>query len=267
MAIETFIIDKLINGPLSTTTIVSQTMRAKCVTKEAVYKALRGLLKKEIVVKGGKRISLSNQWVIDMAEKWRQAEAQYIGKANIKLLGDRNSVVYTCKTIDQLDSLWNHTILEICYLLQSETTLLFYSPHYWFPLIRGNSEHSLIHTLTARGHTWLQLAGYKEPMDLNLRKSFPLKEIEYHAEHISEKQYINVFGDYVLEISLDKKAADHIHRWYRNNDKLSEEALHNLEKVLTIKGTYKLKVSKNPKKAEKLRKLFAKYFLIKKSVK
>lgn len=261
--IDSYIIDLLTRGPVPTANIVATVIKNKKVTKEAVYKALRILLKQEIIVKGGKSLSLSNQWVINMAEKWRSAEERYVGKANIKMLGEKSSVIYTCKTIDQLDSLWNHTILDISYTLKPEMTLLLYSPHYWFPLIRGGSEHNIIHTITKRGHRWLQLAGHTEPMDRNWRKYFPLKEIEYHAENIQEKSYFNVLGDYILEITLDKKAVDYIHRWYKTNTTISDSVIHELEKVLSIKGTYKLKISKNPAKAQKLRKLFGKYFLIK----
>jgi hypothetical protein len=261
--IESQIINMLTKGPLSTIYIVGSIMSAKKVTKEAVYKALRGLLKKEQIVKSGKQVSLSNQWVIKMANTWKQAEARYIGKSHIQMLGDKSSVVYTCKTIDQLDSLWNHAILDISYTLKPKTTLLFFSPHYWFPLIRASSEQSLIRTLTSRGHTWLQLNGYTEHLDKNLRKYFPLKEIEYHADNIKEENYINIFEDYILEITLDKKASRYIAEWYENNSTCDKENIEALEQVLKIKGVYKLKISKNKNKLTKFRKLFKKYFVIK----
>jgi hypothetical protein len=261
--IESYIVNLLIKGPTPIPVIVRSAIKEKSVTKEAVYKALRLLLRKEISVKRGKIISLSNQWVIDMAEKWRDAESRYVGKSYAQLLGDKSSVVYTCKTIDQLDSLWNHVILDISYTLKPKTTMLFYSPHYWFPMIRSTSEHSLIHTLTKRGHTWLQLSGYTKPLDVHLKKYFPLKGVEYYTKDINEKNYINVFEQYFVEVTLDKKATDYINKWYSKYTTFTTESVAELEKVLKIKGSYKLKISKNQKKVEKFRKLFSKYFLIK----
>ncbi len=261
--IESYIIDILIKSPLPRLSIVRKAMKQKSVTKEAVYKSLRLLLMREVVVKSGKNISLSNQWIINMAKKWQEAEARYIGKTNIMMLGEKSSVVYTCKTIDQIDSLWNHAILDISYTLHSKTTLLLYAPHYWFPLIRGNSEHSLIKTLSSRGHRWLQLAGGENPIDKNLIKYDSLKGLEYYASKLKENKYLNILGDYIIEVTLDKKASAFIDAWYKTHEKINEDAISALQKVLAIKGTYKIKIYKNQNKATFYKKMFSKYFLIK----
>lgn len=261
--IESQIIDMLIKGPLSPVFVVRSIIKEKGVTKEAVYKSLRQLLQKEHVVKSGQKISLSNQWVIKMADKWKQAEMKYIGKSNIQMLGDKSSVVYTCKTIDQLDSLWNHAILDILYTLNPKTTLLLYSPHYWFPCLRNTSEYTLMHTIKNRGHRWLQLAGFTKMLDKDLKKYFPLDEIEYHPANVNEKTYINVLGEYFIEVTLDKKANNYINKWYDKYSVFSNESITELEKVLKIKGVYKLKISKNKNKISKFKKIFNKYYLIK----
>ena len=262
--IESFIIELLLKGPLPSTGIVRKTTLEKGVTKEAVYKALRQILEKEIIVKRGKIISLSNQWIVDSVEKWRGAESRYIGKAPTHLLSEKSSVVYTCKTLDQLDALWNHNIIELSYTLEPKGYMLLYAPHYWFPIIRNTSEHNLLRTLKSRGYELLQLGGHTTPIDKNITKYFPLKELNYYPATVAEKKYVNIIGKYVIEVSLDKKTLKYINDWYEKHTILTEENQYELSQVLKIKGVYKLKISKDPAKVALFTKLFSKYFVIKK---
>lgn len=261
--VHSYITDALAEGSLPSKKLVENAKKKLGVTKEAVYKALRQMITEEIVVKRGKTVSLSNQWVIDMAEKWKKVEARYSGKTGGYLPAEKNSVVYTCKTLDQLDTLWNHNIYEIVATLPKGSYLLAGVPHYWFPAIRSGSEHSLVKNIKARGYHWLQLASSKKKLDIELRKYFPYKEIEYHATELPDKGYFNVFGDYVVEVTLDSKTASYINRWYDTHTKFDAESISELEKVLKIKGVFKLKISRNKSKAERYQKLFKKYFVMK----
>lgn len=263
MTAEDTIIDLLSENPLQTHELVSRVVRKNTVTKEAVYKSLRKLLKEEVIVKRGRVTSLSNQWVIDMAEKWRQAEAKYVGKPEGLRLAEKTSVVYTTKTIDELDTLWNHNIYQLVSLLPSGSHLYSSVPHYWFPSIRSKSEQRLMQTLKARGYVWHQMASNAKKLDRELKKYFPCEDIEYYAADIAEKNYINVFGEYVLEVTLDKKAAQYIEEWYETHSSFNDASICELEKVLAIRGVYKLKIAKNKTKAARYRKIFSPYFLVK----
>jgi hypothetical protein len=231
------------------------------VTKEAVYKTLRNLIAREICVKRGKTISLSNQWVVDMSKKWRTVEARYIDKAKKPLLADKNSIVYTCKTLDQLDTLWNHYIIDLATILPVETPLLFYTPHYWFPAIRSSAEEQVTRAITSRGYRWMQLAGNTTTLDVELQKYFPQKEIEYHSARVNDKKNATILGDYIIEVTFDKKASEYIDEWYEKNSMFTKESIAELEKALKIKGIYKLKILRSKSKALYFRKLFAKYFV------
>lgn len=261
--VHNYVTDTLAEGSLPSTKLVEHAMQKLGVTKEAVYKALRQMIAEEIVVKRGKTVSLSNQWVIEMAEKWRKVETRYNGKPGAFLPAEKNSVVYTCKTLDQLDTLWNHNIYEIVATLPKGSYLLSGVPHYWFPAIRAGSEHRLMKNMKARGYHWLQLASSKKKLDLEFRKYFTYKEIEYHATELPDKSYYNAFGDYIVEVTLDSKAASYINRWYDTHTKFDPESISKLEEVLKIKGVYKLKISRNKSKSERYQKLFKKYFVMK----
>lgn len=262
-SVHEYIIDTLTQGSLPSTKVVEGAIKKLSVTKEAVYKALRHMITEEIVVKRGKTVSLSNQWVITMAEKWNRVAVRYSGKPASYLPAEKNSIVYTCKTLDQLDTLWNHNIYELITALPAGSCILSGVPHYWFPAIREKSEHTLMKNMKKRGFHWLQLISNAKKLDVEFLRYFPYKEIEYHATDIADKNYFNVFGEYVVEVTLEKKASDYISRWYSTHAKYDAESITELEKVLRIKGVYKLKISRNKAKADRYRKLFKKYFLIK----
>ncbi len=258
-----YIINLLGSGSIPTKALVARTMKAQSVTKEAVYKALRQMLAEEIVVKRGKSFSLSNQWVIKMSEKWRTIENRYLGKTTHTLLERHGCAVYTVKTLDQLDALWNHYIFDFVSLLPIDTPLFFYTPHYWFPAIRSTTEEEVTHSVTSKGYHWMQLAGKTTKLDVGLEKYFPQKEIEYFAANVKELHNVTVLGDYIIDVAFDKKVRTFIDAWYEKNTVFTPETISELNKALKIPGTHKLKISKNKKRAGEYRKLFAKYFVFK----
>lgn len=261
--VSDYIIDLLAQGAVPTKALVVRAMKKKAVTKEAVYKALRHMLREEVVVKRGKSFSLSNQWILKMSEKWRSVENRYLGKTTNTLLERQGSAVYTVKTLDQLDALWNHYIFDFVSLLPVTTPLFFYTPHYWFPAIRSATEEEVTHTVTSRGYHWMQLAGKTKILDVTLEKYFPQKEIDYFAASVKEPHNVTVLGDYIIDVAFDKKVRDFIDAWYEKNTTFTPETISELQKALKIPGIHKLKISKNKKRATEYRKLFSKYFVFK----
>jgi hypothetical protein len=74
--------------------------------------------------------------------------------------------------------------------------------------------------------------------------------------------YVNVIGDFVIEVWLDKKVCKEIDDYYTKTQNLGEIERQKLEHILSQKGKNKFVVSRNKRKAEAFRSKFKKYFFL-----
>ncbi len=76
--------------------------------------------------------------------------------------------------------------------------------------------------------------------------------------------YLNIFGDFIIEAQLDADITNQIDRFYKETLSFDETAKSKLQKIVEGKGKNKLTISRNKRKADKLRAIFKRYFLFKK---
>ncbi len=74
--------------------------------------------------------------------------------------------------------------------------------------------------------------------------------------------HVNVFGDFIFDIWLDENLMREIEKLYKKETKLDVKTLKKIQTIANKKGKNKLVLSRNKKRAEKLRKKIKKYFYI-----
>ena len=74
--------------------------------------------------------------------------------------------------------------------------------------------------------------------------------------------YLNIFGDFLIEVWLDKEIADEVESLYRTATSFDEAAKEKIQKILARQGRMRLVISRNHKKATKLKRILAKDFAI-----
>lgn len=239
-------------------------------TKQALYSALRKLTSAEIVVMHNMRISLSSIWITKMAEFFTLAKHFYTktvttdeGFLNLE---DGDRVTYSFKNPNITDIFWGHAVDILCEITPLSEPYYIYDPHEWFMLAR-ETEAPLLKKIAMTDRQVLILVGGSTFLDKYIIKQFEGTAVQYHPtnELLFDKRnyYVNIFDDFIIEAYLDETTAKKIDDFYTTTTVWDHEQEVSLKKIIADEGKNKLVISRNRKKAEKLKKVFKKYFYIK----
>jgi len=272
-SIENLIFSALQKGPLGTIELIEEIKKQRTGTsKQAVYQELKKLKKKEVIIIYNKKVSLSHVWVSKMAEFFDLARYRYVKTTNpgddFLMLADGDKISYKFKSFEITDMFWGHLFFVLADVVPTENPFFIYNLHEWFFLARYESERNVYDSILKTGRQILLLNGAKDPLDAHVVKEFDGKKSQYYManEIIFEKQnyYVTTIGDFIIEAWLDAKVSQEIDDLYKTTKVFNEDIKDKLIEIVKKPGKNKLVISRNTRKAEKLKKLFAKYFFIKK---
>lgn len=235
-------------------------------TKQALYQLLRKLIDREIIVKQGKKFSLSQLWILRMNDFFSMTQKRYgLGEQSgndFLSLSDGDKINYTFKGSADADKFWGHAFSLLGDTLENEP-LYIYNPHEWFFFARKDSEEFLFTKLQKRNQQVWLLCGGTTALDKYSAKHFDGKILQYYMtdEEIFEARnyYLNIFNDYIIEARLDEKTAEKVDRFYNETSSWNETVGQKMA-TLVSEGKTVITISRNKKKAEKLKKLFVPYF-------
>lgn len=265
--IEDLIVEIVKTGPCGTVRLLELLQKKRSgLTKQGFYKSLRSLKTKEIVVIRNKVVSLSHVWISKMSRFFDEARKVYSIETqgeDFLLLKDGEKVSYTFKTPAQTDMFWGHAFSVLSEHTEERNILLF-NPHEWFLLARNKEETSLFEELSNKNKNLFILVGNNTKLDIFAKTYLTKEKQEYHTLEKSpfEKPnyYVNIFGDFVIEALLDEKTSEKINQFYKETNIFDDDAKNKIKEIVSKKGKDKFIISKNHRKAEKIRNLFKKYF-------
>jgi hypothetical protein len=218
----------------------------------------------------GKRLALSSVWLERMAEFFAEAQKVYLEKAreepfSFGYLEEGDRVTYKFKNPVLLDQVWGHVFFELVKRVSVDTPIMIYNPHYWFPIVRQESEGVIF--------KWLQLQGYKayfatastSSLDSKIIKEF-LKDMNHSYSlgvHNGYKNnfYLNVIGEYLIEVTLDEVVSHKVDGFFTERESCTTEDVTGLRSVVETTGKNKIVISRNKTKAKRTRTSLAKHFL------
>jgi hypothetical protein len=240
-------------------------------TKQALYQILRKLKTDEVVVMRSKQVSLSHIWINKMAEYFKDAQRAYTAhetpSEDFLGLADGEKISYTFKSPAHTDMFWGHAFGILAEVTKNDP-LYIYNPHEWFILAREESEKILFNELREKKKQIYMLIGHNDALDVSSKKEFENEFTQYYASEKKlfpkENYYVNMFGEYVIEAWIDENVALQIDLFYKETNVFDENAEKKIKSIVEQKGKNKLSISRNKRKAEKLKNLFKKYFHIKK---
>ncbi len=268
-SIESKVINLLMSGPIRTTKIVEKIQEMRTLTpKQSVYLALRELKKKEIVVISGKIVSLNQLWISRMKNLFDEAyvKSSDAKEDNVLLLQEKEYINYKFNSLISLQIFWEH--LYQLFLKNSKNNMaLCYHPHEWFLISRKESELNLLEESEKRKISLFELVAGKQPLDLVIKKYYDgeISQIDFIGKNVyPHNYYIECFDDYVIEVWLDERTVDEIEKIYQIYSVVNEEVIDLFQSIIKETGyNHKMKISRNHKKALKLKNLLNKYFFIK----
>ena len=267
--LETEIIESLQKGPLSTRDLLeSLRTRHRSTTKQGMYVALRKLIRAEIVLKQKQQVSLNVTWLTRM-ESFVTVAGHFYAKdaqgGSFLSLADGEKITYRFRDSNATDAFWIHILLLLVEAYPG-TPFVAYDPHCWFLLVRSPSERTLRDAIIQRGGQYFILAGGKQPLDRVIRGEFNGKSSQYYMResplYPQNNYYINVIGDYVIEVWIDAAHANAIERVYETESTMSPAAEEQLRYIINSRGRSKLVISRNKRHSQKIFAKLTKPFVV-----
>jgi hypothetical protein len=266
--IEEFIIELLNKAPLQGPLILEsiQNQYGKF-TKQGVYKVLRNLIDHEVVQKIDGKYHLNRYWLqkIYSFAKNHIEHSSSTDFAHVLNFEDGDNIVYRFKNPYLLDAVWL-SLYDILYEHQNNNQVIIdHHPHEWMIIARPETEQYWLKRFDEDRKTVLLNISGNTILDKKFKKDWESKYRRINtgiSYGLSDNQYLAILGDYVFEITLDKKFSGQIGEIFKTNENLTNDVLDIILSLSKRRFSSKLKLSKNKKKANIWRKRFEKDFHI-----
>lgn len=274
--IKNLIIDLLSDGSKKATDVIKEIKILKSgATKQAVYLALRNLIKEEIIIKYSKKVMLNQIWVNQLNEFVNKIDKNYLenykgakkkGELDKMIEGDR--IIYLFKNINSFDSFWNHIFSIIVKRTNILAPLYLYNPHEWFLFAREKSDEYMWKWIDAKKPKTYFAIGGNTALDKLVKKNYSSRSTEISSGEkmgFGNNYCLAIIENYLIETFFDKVLSNKIDKIYdesRNEKEVSEK----IKELVNEKSRFKIIVSINSEKANRIKKKFEKIFFIPKNI-
>lgn len=234
-------------------------------TKQALYAALAGLLENETVAKAGSKYFLSQIWLRRIHKLFGKGS---VDQAIFDLINDE-SIQYRFPSLMSCDTYWAHICSLLADKLSSHQALFLWQSHYWFIIGRKTVEKDILDDFkTKNKHAFFSIKGTTS-LDMEFKKEFRDDLIAINTgdeNNFPDNYHLHIYGDFLIEVFLDKKLAERIDEFYKANTELNKENQAEFEKLISEKYPIRMKISRNKAKAATLCKKLLKDFYIPKEI-
>jgi hypothetical protein len=263
--IEEIIVEVLADGSHDSLVLLEKVQKRIRVTKQGFYRALRVLLKDEIVTKNKQLVLLNPLWsgrVEKFLERINVISTKKESDAILRL-GEGDTMVFRFKNIVDLYLLWNHYFFIFCQ--KTEGYVVFFNTHNFWALVRSDIENEMYAWIMRNNKKAYSVIGYNTSLDREtsdyIKKDYKI-EIAYEPEpSLPETVFPAVFGDYIMSTVLDANTVKSINNLYQKYSKWEPTVETELSDIINNMRRSKVVIERNKKKAEMLRKKLMKYFL------
>lgn len=257
------IISLLSKGGVDSTDLQKTISERLKVTKQGFYKALRELVREEVVIKNKQMLLLNNVWINKVHDFINTVDTSYGAKSEETFnLEEGESLVYHFKTIPSLDALWMHYFFIFAKKYPKEE-VIFYNPHEFWSLFRFEAESFMYKWIKDNNYKTNLVVGGNTELDRSTTKYIRDYGLEIAYEDkpsFNKNYYTTVIGDYVLDTILDLNTATAIDSLYKNHKTWDEDVAKELQEILGRLKRSKVVIERNKKKADRIRKKLVTYF-------
>lgn len=269
--LEQRIIELLHTGPIKSVVLVDRLVLESKVTIQAVYAAIRKLRQEEVLLVQGKKLALNIVWLQRMGIFFAQAQQVYVGEGGSEAFsfgtleeGDR--VTYKFKNPVLLDQVWGQVFFELVKRVSVDMPIMIYNPHYWFPIVRQESEATIFNWLQAEGYKAYFATASTSMLDSKTIKEF-LKDMNHSYSLGVQKGYennfyMNIVGDYLIEVTLDETVSAGINDFFAERESCITQDVNMLRAIVESGGKNKIVIVRNKTKARRIRASIAKHSLV-----
>lgn len=231
------------------------------VTIQAVYKAIRNLLREGIVVKAGKKILLNQEWL-------EKVDQLFISPATFPALADGEAVTYKFNNLSNLDIFWKHTVIGTLREME-ELPVFHFDPHeMWIYLSdRKESQEKYLTSFSEKKRFAYMTLGGLTALDKEYKAKYQNEFLEICLKKSDKRNtHLTILGDIVVATTISDMLAEQVDKIYEAFPSADESFVSKLEEAFKDSGPAKIKIEKNKSKAKKLRKQLAKNFFVPKEI-
>lgn len=272
--IEEYVLWYLHKGPVLILDLIKKIQEIrKNTTKQAVYAAVRVLKKKDQILTYKGTAFLNLTWVNSMISYFDLARSNYVEGEEITRgdfinLEDGEKIKYYFNNSVKADMFWAHAFYILIEKIEEKYPIFVYHPHEWFLVARNESEIRWLKNSIKNKNPLLLISGGDTFLDKYVRKYFNNSLLRYHANEKllfggKNNYYLNILGDFIIEFWLDKEMSNKIESFYKKTKSWHKNIPTELKEITDSDTHIRIIISKNSKKAEKLKKTFKKFFIIK----
>lgn len=252
-----------ITGPL----LLSEIQQSReSTTKQAMYYALGYLLNAEVVVKVGTGYSIGNIWKLKIQNNLIKDSSDL---QSVLGLNDGESISLKFPSLMTADFYWAHLFTELTDWIPENVPIFIWNPHEWYVIGREEVEREVLKNFTVKNKkAYFSISG-KTALDKDFRKVYTSDNLSINTgvpEIFPNHVYLNVFNDVLIEVFLSKELVREVDRFYETHQvalgQLTPEDKNEFIKIISKKYPVRIKVSKNKKKTDEIRKKLAKDFII-----
>ncbi|MEK7150519.1 MAG: hypothetical protein AAB736_02835 [Patescibacteria group bacterium] len=254
----------------NTNELISHFFKAEGVTKQAVYKALRSLLREEIVIKQRKQVVINSAWLSQMKQLVATGE-RTIGADKEKTifgpLSFKRKITLRFKNTESLDIYSGHLLLTLADHFKDKP-FFFFNHHEWFIYDRPLSETYLYETVAEKGYKIFLTLGKNTSLARDFKRKFEKGNVQIAIDDSYKfpiTDYLFVVEDFIIIARYDKKISEDINKLMTETDIMNENEIARLGKILVSCRDARIIIVRNKLRAQKIRRALAKNFVIKKS--
>lgn len=258
------IVSILSQGPLDSLDLFERTKLKINVSKQGFYKALRELIRDEVITKHKQTVLLSTIWINKLELFVSDVQGSYMKKTKEQILSlsEGDSMVFKFKSIHDLNILWMHYFYMVA--KQMEEPILFYSNHEFWSLFRSDLQNQMYAWIQQHNKKTYYVVGSKTALDKETtipHKTYGL-EIAYEEKPtLPSNVGLTVIGDYIFDTVIDNTTNKAIQNLYTKYQRWEPAIETDLRTILDRIRRSKVVIERNKKKAEMLRKKLMKYFV------
>lgn len=229
-------------------------------TIQSIYYNLRKMISYQWIISANKYYSL-NFFYIKRLERFcnESTKSSVIPKTITK-----TKQLFIFPTLDTLDIFWSDLHSRLLEHTQSSELFSFH-PREFFLVGRNSFEQDCHKNIKQAHKTLFILSKYSKTIDQQVQKKFlQKKHLRYSVApdcDYPDNYFFSVIGDIIIEVILDEDISKTLHTLFNEQKTLDRDFIKQVEKVFSAQGMMKLKIYRDQKKTERLKKYFAEYFV------
>lgn len=227
---------------------------------KAVYKELKKLCDLEVLIRYRGELRIHQKWLEEVRSLSAMADAAHmvLPQTSRELILGR----WSFRDLGALNSFWDDLLLQL--IRTSEVRhICSFNPHPWWMLIQEGESRHFYRILKRKGICMYKICSSDTYLD-----RWAGEEYRKQGVHVGfaksplqgERKYLNVLGDYLVEIRLGVRAERKLHELSENVQRWSDLTHRQLFGALRESVASTITLRSHPRQAQKLRRMFGRYF-------